>query len=200
MDERLPKIDEVISTVCGEAAGLSTGIKRRRTLQVERDLRAFIEAENDRYLTDDERTVVAGEREFEPIGAACRALEAEVLFVALTGFITAPYLAPDLLQRRVQLDLVDALVGYVADEVLRGYDSSCIRMDLRSALFRARHELKRDRREQSWARAVARMTPREREGIESMERQMADLAARRHPTSAGQPKSNDNDQERDSHD
>ncbi|WP_297373453.1 hypothetical protein [Cryobacterium sp.] len=76
MDERRPKIDEVISTVCGEAAGLSTGIKRRRTLQVERDLRAFIEAEADRYLTDDERTILAAEQEFDPTGAACRALEA----------------------------------------------------------------------------------------------------------------------------
>lgn len=200
MDERLPKIDEVISTVCGEAAGLSTGVKRRRTLQVERDLRAFIEAEADRYLTDDEHTILAAEREFDPTGAACRALEAEVLFFALVGFITPAHLAPDLLLRRVQLDLVDALGGYVAYVVLRNHDSSSMRRELRSALIRARQELKRERREQSWAREVARMTPREREGIESMERQMADLAARRHPTSAGQPKSNDNDQELDSHD
>jgi len=200
MEKRLPNIDEVLSTVCGEAAGPITGIKHRRAVRVENELRAFLETEADRYLTDDERTILAAEQEFAPTGAACRALEAEVLLVALVGFITPPYLAPDLLLRRVQLDLVDALGGYVAYVVLRNHDSSSMRRDLRSTLFRARQELKRERREQSWAREVARMTPREREGIESMERRMADLAARRHPTSAGQPTSNDNDQERDSHD
>jgi hypothetical protein len=200
MDERLPKIDEVISTVCGEAGSLITGIKHKRTVRVENELRAFIETEADRYLTDDERTILAAEQEFDPTGAACRALEAEVLLVALVGFITPPYLAPDLLLRRVQLDLVDALAGYVAYVVLRNYDSSSIRRDLRSALFRARQELKRERREQSWAREVARMTPREREGIESMERQIAEHTARRRTSSAEQPTSYDNDQERDSHD
>ena len=194
MDERLPKIDEVISTVFGDAFGLSTGIKRRRTLQVEHDMRSFLESEADRFLTDDERTLLAAEREFEPIGAACRALEAEVLFVALTGFITPPYLAPDLLLRRVQLDLVDALVGYVAYEVLREYDSSSIRMELRRTLFRARHDLKRERREQSWARKVAKMSPRDREGMERMERQIAELTTRSRPPAGGHLTPNDNDQ------
>lgn len=196
MDERLPKIHEVISTVFGVAVNRSTGVKRRRTLQVEHDMRAFLDAEVDHFLTADERTLLAAEQEFEPRGAACRALEAEVLFVALTGFIAPPYLATDLLLRRVQLDLVDALVGYVAYEVLRNYDSSSIRRDLRSAVFRARHELKRERREQSWAREVAKMIPREREDIERMDRQIAELMKRR--PSAGQPASTDGDQARDS--
>ncbi|TFC04837.1 hypothetical protein E3O42_04905 [Cryobacterium adonitolivorans] len=187
MDERLPKIDEVISTVFGEALGLSTGVKRRRTLQVENDLRAFLETEAERYLTDDERTLLAAEQEFEPSGAACRSLEAEVLFVALTGFITPPHLAPDLLLRRVQLDLIDALAGYVAYEVLRNYDSSSIRRDLRSAIYTARHELKRERREQSWAREVARMTPVQREAIEYAERQIDKLIASRHTSAEGLP-------------
>jgi len=187
MDERLPKIDEVISTVFGEASGLSTGVKRRRTVQVENDLRAFIEAEADRYLTEDERTILAAEQEFDPNGAACRALEAEVLFVALVGFITPPHLMPDLLFRRVQLDLVDALVGYVAYEVLRGYDSSSIRMDLRRALVRARHQLKRERADQSWAREVARMTPAQREAVEHAERGIEKHFAARRASAAQQP-------------
>ncbi|MBX0300232.1 hypothetical protein K2F54_09615 [Cryobacterium sp. 1639] len=194
MDERLPKIDEVISTVFGEAAALSTGVKRRRTVQVENELRAFIDAEADRYITDDERTILSAEQEFDPNGAGCRVLEAEMLFVALVGFITPPFLAADLLLRRVQLDLVDALAGYVAFEVLRNYDSSSIRRDLRLAVFRARHELKRARREQSWAREVAKMSPREREGIELMERRIAGLTARNSPPSAGQPAPKDGDQ------
>ena len=150
-------------------------------MQVERDMRAFLEAEAERYLTDDERTLLAAEREFQPSGAACRALEAEVLFVALTGFIVPPYLASDLLLRRVQLDLVVALVGYVAYDVLHEYDSSSIRMDLRRALFHARQELKRERREQLRAREVARMTPAQREAIECAERQIDKHFAAKRP-------------------
>jgi len=196
MDERLPKIDEVVSTVFGEASGLSTGIKRRRTVQVENELRAFIEKEADRYLTEDERTILAAEQEFNPYGAACRVLEAEVLFVALVGFITPPYLAADLLLRRVQLDLVDALTAHVAYEVLRNYDSSSIRRELRTALFRARHQLKRERREQSWARRVAKMSPTEREGVERIERRIAELTTGTHPSSTARPAPTESEQAR----
>ena len=156
MNEPLATIDDVILTVFGNAVDRNTGIKRRRIQQVEHDLRAFLEAAVDTYLTDDERTLLAAEREFAPEGAACRALDPEVLFIALIGFITPPHLAPDLLLRRMQLDLVDALIGYVAYDVLREYDTSCIRQELRSAVFRARLELKRERADQAWAREVAK--------------------------------------------
>jgi len=88
-------------------------------------------------------------REFAPDGAACRALDAEVLLSALTGFIAPPYLASDLLLRRAQLNLAEALAGYVAYDVLREYDSSCIRMDFQWALVRARNALTRERRVQA---------------------------------------------------
>jgi hypothetical protein len=84
MDERLPKIEHIISTVFIEALSLSTGVKHRRTRQVEREVRAFLEAEVDPYLTDDERILLAAERELEPNGAASRVLEAEVLIGAGT--------------------------------------------------------------------------------------------------------------------
>ncbi|WP_104165576.1 hypothetical protein [Cryobacterium sp. N22] len=102
MNEPTPNIHDVIHTVFGGAFDESTGIRRRRVQQVEQNLRAYIHAEVDRYLTDDERTLLAAEREFAPDGAACRALEAEVLLAALTGFIAPPYLASDLLLRRAQ--------------------------------------------------------------------------------------------------
>ena len=73
--------------------------------------------------------------------------------------------ATDVSGAAVQLDLVDALVGYVAYEVLRNYDSSSIRMDLRRALVRARHQLKRERREQSLARSMAKMSADRREHV-----------------------------------
>lgn len=166
MDTRLPKIDDILSTVFLEARSLSTGVKHRRTLQVEREVRAFIEAETVPYLTDDELTLLAAEQEFEPSGAACRVLGAEVLIVALVGFIKPPYLAPDLLLRRVQLDLVDALVRYAAYDVLRGQDVGSIRREYRSAMWHARDRLKRDRQEQSWAREAAKMDPGRRQALE----------------------------------
>ena len=168
MNEPIPTIDDVIQTVFGGAFDESTGIKRRRVQQVEQDLRAYIHAEVDRYLTDDERTLLSAEREFNPDGAACRALDAEVLLSALTEFIAPPYLASDLLVRRAQLNLADALVGYIAHDLLHDYDTSCIRIDFRWALVRARNMLKRERRAQAAERALAKMTVQEREHLERM--------------------------------
>lgn len=180
MNEPTPTIHDVIHTVFGGAFDESTGIRRRRVQQVEQDLRAYIHAEVDRYLTDDERTLLAAEREFAPDGAACRALDAEVLLSAMTGFIAPPYLASDLLLRRAQLNLAEALVGYVAHDLLHGYDTSCIRMDFQWALVKARNILKRERRAQAAERVLARMSVQDREHLERVIGRVAD-----HPSSTG---------------
>jgi len=180
MNEPTPNIHDVIHTVFGGAFDESTGIRRRRVQQVEQDLRAYIHAEVDRYLTDDERTLLAAEREFAPDGAACRVLDAEVLLSALTGFIAPPYLVSDLLLRRAQLNLAEALAGYVAYDVLREYDSSCIRMDFQWALVRARNALTRERRAQAAERVLAKMSVQDREHLERVMGRATD-----HPSSTG---------------
>lgn len=199
MNETIASIDAVILSVFGDHLAESTGVKRRRIQQVESDMRSFLEATADTYLTDDERTLLGAEREFAPVGAACRALDASVLFTALVGFISPPHLPSDLLLRRVQLDMVDSLVGYVAYDLLRDYDTRCIRMDFRRALFRARHVLKRERAEQSLARSMAKMAPDQREAMEHALQQIDEVASR-WASRSGRPTTNEAERSGDSRD
>jgi hypothetical protein len=152
MKRRLPTIDEVLRPFFAQRLEGATGIRRKRIQQIEVLLREYLEAEADPVLTSSERALIAAERQFQPIGAFSRTMDAEALLFTLLGFLTPPHLAADPLLQRTQLSLAESLIARLVAIDLAGRDLACFWYDLRAALDRAKCELNQSRREQQQAR------------------------------------------------
>ncbi|WP_166875646.1 hypothetical protein [Salinibacterium sp. ZJ450] len=141
MEKPLPTIDEVLRPFFATRLDGATGIKRKRTEQIEALLREYLEADCDKVFTPFERSVVAAERQFSPDGAVCRTMNAEVLLFSLLGFLDPSHLPPDPLLRRAQLSIVESLIAGLVRTDLAELDTVCFQYDLRAALDRAQAEL-----------------------------------------------------------
>ena len=112
MSPNRPNIEEILGAFFGREREGKKGLTLQRIDLVERMLREFLDASGERILVDDDRTLLAAEREFEPDNAFARTLHAENLLLALPVFLTSvATLEP--LDRRVQLRMADRLIGFM---------------------------------------------------------------------------------------
>ena len=68
----------------------ASGVRRDRIDRTEADLRLAIELAEEEVLGDDERVLVAAERQFEPLAAVARVLPVPALPAVLHRFLTDP--------------------------------------------------------------------------------------------------------------
>jgi hypothetical protein len=95
----------------------SSGILRHRTIRVMNAIDRFLETEGERTLDPSDAAVLAAERQFDPNGAFVRTMAAHNLVCALPLFLEDPWLHPEPLMQRVQLDVVQRLVAFVSANV-----------------------------------------------------------------------------------
>ncbi|RLQ84190.1 hypothetical protein [Mycetocola zhadangensis] len=155
MKKQAALIEEVLVSFFGKEHDASTGIRQKRIEQVDKLLRRYLETEATTFLTTPELALVEAEREFNPKAAVVRTVQAEALLFGLKSFVEPPYLDPDPLLRRVQLQCVEKLAWRLITTELRGEDTGCVEIDLDCALRRAKDELTRERREKTSARRRA---------------------------------------------
>jgi hypothetical protein len=153
MNSLQPSIDGILDSFFSRKIAAAKGIAQRRKQQVHLALRDYLESEGQRALTSSEATILAAEREIDPVQAFARTQNAEVLVFTLSEFVVPPWLFPDRLLRREQLTLVDALVGQILrDRLVSRDDLACPLIELRVRLDLATGELNRERREKERAR------------------------------------------------
>ena len=117
MTSHRPNIDGILVAFFGREREGKKGLTLQRIDLVERLLRQYLDAAGDRILVDDDRILLAAEREFEPDGAFARTMHADDLVFTLPNFLnTVASLEP--LDRRVQLRMVDRLIGFLLGEGL----------------------------------------------------------------------------------
>ncbi|MCU1403992.1 MAG: hypothetical protein JWQ43_295 [Glaciihabitans sp.] len=84
---------------------------RERFIRVEPQLRRCLNAEAERILPADKRTIYNAEREFDPQGAFARTMAASELIVAFLVFLEERWLLPDERDQRMQLNVVRTIAG-----------------------------------------------------------------------------------------
>ncbi|TFC48893.1 hypothetical protein E3T24_12550 [Cryobacterium sp. TmT2-59] len=159
MTPSVPTIDDILGHVIHAERERATGVKRRRIDLVESLLRECLETDGERILVEPDRVLLAAERQFEPDGAFTRTMHAEDLLFVLPLFLTSPWLRPNHLEQRVQLDLAEILATAVMRSGLVPREGrQCILMDIRGAIDRGRWELYRAKRERQRMRRAAQET------------------------------------------
>ena len=141
-----PTINEILEPYFSARLEGKKGLTRERIQTVERQLRACIEAEAERILVASDLRLLTAEREFDPAGAVGRVMHADDLVFILSIFVRAPWLPDDPVQRHRQLQLTDALTGYLLGRRL--VDRSeliCPLLDIRAGIDRDRRERRRVR-------------------------------------------------------
>lgn len=109
---------------------------------VRRNLEDYLDAECERWLTEDEMTLVHAERQIHAPGAVARVTGPEALVYALPGFLVGRWVPDDRAVARVQLMVVAELVEFLrADRVVDVRQLSCGLLEVESAVSRARRRL-----------------------------------------------------------
>ncbi|MDY7542062.1 MULTISPECIES: hypothetical protein [unclassified Cryobacterium] len=118
MNTTQPHIDEILRAFFEhELAGRRGPVTRQRITRVYQRLLECLQTEAEGILTDDDRVLLAAEREFQPVGAAARTMHANDLRVAIDRFVRKPWLDTDRQERqdvRVQLRLSRAILMFLA--------------------------------------------------------------------------------------
>lgn len=115
MDENRnsPTVEEIIVSFFEQQAARKTGLRAKRIHDVERDLRAYLEADGDRCVTAEGLQILNLERAFAPEGAFVRCMHAEDLFCALADFVKPAWLSEDRVQLGVQIRMVRELTQWM---------------------------------------------------------------------------------------
>jgi hypothetical protein len=145
MNETHPTIDQIIEAFFSARLQSMAGLRRTRFLRAKTSLRQFLERGADDILTAQEEAIVASEREFRREDAFARTLHADALIAALPLWLEARWLAADLIDRGVQLQVADALAGYVLGHRYLQQGIECYLWQLRASIDDAHRELARER-------------------------------------------------------
>lgn len=109
---------------------------------VRRHLEDYLDADCERWLTDDEMTLVHAERQIHAPGAVARVTGPEALLYALPGFLVGRWLPDDSAVARVQVMVVAELVEFLrADRLIDVRQLSCGLLEVESAVTQARRRL-----------------------------------------------------------
>lgn len=137
-----PTIDVVLEGFFGERMrGGPAGMKQRRLRSLDLRLREYLEVEGDRVLVTADLELLAIERQFDPVGAFCRTMRAEDLVFALPGFLER-CLPEDLVDVRLQLATVEALMAWLIRRLIDQTGLECVLLDVFVALRRGRADLR----------------------------------------------------------
>ncbi|WP_150306634.1 hypothetical protein [Planctomonas psychrotolerans] len=157
MNDLESTIDTILRSVFDALLEPARGVKFRRIQQVERLLREYLDTVGEATLCPCNRTLLSGERQWEPDGAFCRIMGADELFVALPFFVRQRAPLVDPLLRRMLAQCVDTLVGVlVGDRLVSADGRSDVLRDIRDALDDVLWELNRAARDKRRAARRAR--------------------------------------------
>lgn len=138
-----PAITTILRAFFDDRAVGTTGIARERILTTESRLREFLETEGERGLASSDRAILAAERQITPAGAFCRLMHADDLVYVLALFVEGDRLERGLIDRRVQLRLVDQLASWMlARGMVDREEVLCPLLELRGRISRARADLR----------------------------------------------------------
>jgi len=139
-----PTIETILGGYFNDRRAGKAGIRRARIDGVEMRLRAYLELEGPRVLTDGQQVFLATAREFDPVDAFVRVMQAEDLAFALIGFVRQESLADlDDLDQLAQLRETEYLVAHlVRRRLIDGHDLSCPLLDLQFLLNSGRREIR----------------------------------------------------------
>lgn len=120
-----PRADEALRHFFEEQQRLSTGRRAERLQRAEADLRGFLEELIPPLLTDQERALLALERQFDADGAAARTAGAVAVLLLLPLFLDEPrWHGRDLEDRRLRIRLAAALTDDIVEApAMRGVDT-----------------------------------------------------------------------------
>ncbi|MBC7633000.1 hypothetical protein [Aeromicrobium sp.] len=140
-----PTISGILRAFFDERMQGTSGVRLQRIRRTEVRLRAFLENEGERGLVPADLALLAAERQIQPADAFCRLMHADDLVFVLFAFVEEPWLEREILDRRMQLALVEKLVARL---LLRGLvdreEVICPLLDLRNRLDVARRQLRVD--------------------------------------------------------
>ncbi|TFB87506.1 hypothetical protein E3O44_10450 [Cryobacterium algoricola] len=146
MNTTQPHIDEILRAFFEhELAGRRGPVTRQRITRVYQRLLECLETEAEAILADDDRVLLAAEREFQSVGAMARTMHAENLFDWLFLFLLEPWLDPykqDRQDQRVQLRLTSALIDMlVSNQLIDWSRRARLLAELRAAIRSASRTL-----------------------------------------------------------
>jgi hypothetical protein len=139
MTRQRPHIDEILTAFLAARVKDKTGLRRRRIVAADEQLRRCLEAEGHRALTDGDRSVLDLEREIEPQDAFVRTMHGDDLLLMLSTFVQEPWLPPDRIDRDVQIRYADALISQLVSwRLVRPSDGLYALIEAQSAILRAK--------------------------------------------------------------
>lgn len=139
MQRQRPHIDEILTAFLSAQLKDKTGLRRRRTISADAQLRRCLETDGHRILIDGDRSVLDLEREITPEDAFVRTMYADDLLFALDIFVSEPWLLPDRIDRGVQLRFAETLsMQLISWRLIDQWDLSCALLHLRGAIRRAK--------------------------------------------------------------
>ncbi len=137
-----PTIDQILSEFFAAELDGKNGITRERIQFVDVSLRHYLETAGEEVLVDDDASLLAHERDFDPDGAFARAMHADHLILALAGYLSA-MVPREPIVLRVQLRMVERLIAVViARRLVDPYTLIGPLLEVRSAIERGRRELR----------------------------------------------------------
>lgn len=146
MDRRRPLITEILQAHRAKQLEGKIGLRRRRIETAAAHLERYLETEGPERLTDQDRSIVEMERQFDPDGALLRAMSADSLVLALPDFLGEPWLLPDRIDRAVQVRYASALADVVTrNRLVSGREFLLPLTRLHVALLTAQRDVDRER-------------------------------------------------------
>lgn len=141
-----PTIEELLNQFFTVQQSGKKGIGRQRIEEVERQLRACVEAEAERILVTSDLLLLASEREFDPTDAVARVMHADDLVFILSIFVEPGWQPSDPTQRQAQLRMTQLLTNYLLDYGFVDREELCCPLlDIRCGISRSRAELRQQR-------------------------------------------------------
>ena len=142
MSERrvLLRVDDVLRRFFAEQATGASERRAHRLQHADADLRACLDELAHLLLTDQERALLALERQFDSVAATARVASADVILLLLPVFLDEPrWHGDDLEDRRLRIRLATVL----AEEILRASASSGVDLGRAAWVVEAavRHEI-----------------------------------------------------------
>lgn len=139
MQRQRPHIDEILTAFLSAQLKDKTGLRRRRIISADAQLRRCLETDGHRILIDGDRSVLDLEREITPEDAFVRTMHADDLLFALDIYISEPWLLPDRIDRGVQLRFAETLaMQLISWRLIDQWDLSCALLHLQGSIRRAK--------------------------------------------------------------
>jgi len=138
-----PTIDHILTTFFAEQTDCLTGLARTRVLTVAESLRRCVEQFGESVLIDNERTLLAAERVFDPEVAIATLTHADDLLYLLAIFVEHERLPAQAADVRVHLRMCERLTKWITRRRLVYWDEvNCALYDIEARVRQARIALK----------------------------------------------------------